>query len=382
MKIALVHDWLTGMRGGEKVVAELLRLFPDADIFTLVWKRGSVTPEIESRVREVSFLDRMPRAATDYRYYLPLFPAAVRRFDLRGYDLILSSSHAVAKGVRVPPGAVHVSYVHTPMRYLWETSADYFQFGRGRRWKRSAMSLLAPYLRRFDRRTAGSVHFFLANSENVRRRIRRIYGREATVIPPPVDTGFFTPPQSQAAAGDYYLVVSSLEPYKRIDLAVMAFSDGWRKLLVAGKGTLERDLRAVARPPVEFLGEVSDGELRELYRHCRALIFPGREDFGIVPVEAQACGRPVVCFGEGGAPESVIDGVTGVHFRPQTPEALLAAVQRLEDTDWDSAAIRRHSLQFSRRRFRDRMMAFCRSELPFSLEFDAHCDRDALRANF
>ena len=347
------------MRGGEKVLLELVRLFPQADVFTLVWKRGSVSGEIESRVRQTSFLDRWPRAATAYRYYLPCFPAAVRSLDLAGYDLILSSSHAVAKGVRVPPGAVHVSYIHTPMRYLWDSSPDYFAFGAGRWWKRAALGIVAPWLRRFDRQSAQGVNHFVANSENVQGRIRRLYGAEATVIYPPVDTDFFTPASAgEATPQDYYLVVSSLEPYKRIDLAVEAFSGGRRRLLVAGKGTLERDFRKRARPPVDFLGEVSDEKLRELYRRCRALIFPGLEDFGMVPVEAQACGRPVICYGAGGALETVIDGVTGVHFRPRTPEAILAAVERFENTTWSGARIRENSLRFSQQRFQNDMRSF------------------------
>lgn len=363
MKIALVHDWLTGMRGGEKVLLELLRLFPSADVATLLWKRGSVSPEIEARVRQTSFLDRLPRGTNAYRYYLPLFPAAVRSLDLSDYDLVISSSHAVAKGARVPTGAMHVSYVHTPMRYLWESSADYFQFGRGRWWKRAALSAISPWLRRFDRQTASGVNFFIANSENVRRRIRRIYRADAKVIYPPVDTGFFAP-AGEASAGGYYLVASSLEPYKRIDLAVDAFCRGPRRLVIAGKGTLERQLRARARSalgaPIEFLGEVSDEKLRDLYRHCRALIFPGLEDFGMAPVEAQACGRPVVCYGAGGALESVIDGETGTHFFPQTSAALLEAVERLEKMPWDAARIRAHSLRFSRERFRDQVRRFFR----------------------
>ncbi len=372
MKVALVHDWLTGMRGGEKVLLELMRLLPGADLYTLLWNRGSVAPEIEARVRGTTFLQNLPRAASAYRYYLPLFPAAIRSLDLRGYDVILSSSHAVAKSVRVPEGAVHVSYVHTPMRYLWDTGADYFRFGRGRWWKRAALALVAPALRSFDRRTAAGVDFFIANSANVRERIRRVYGAEAQVIPPPVDTDFFTP--SPASSSDqaeaYYLVVSSLEPYKRVDLAVEAFSGGKRRLLVAGSGTLEAELRARARPPVEFLGAVSGERLRNLYQHCRALIFPAREDFGIVAVEAQACGRPVVCYGQGGATESVLDGRTGVHFHEQSATALLEGVARLERSEWDAGAIRRHSLEFSQPQFHERMKSFLRAVVPGIWSFD------------
>ncbi len=352
-RIAIVHDWLTGMRGGEKVLAEMLRLLPEADVFTLLWQRGSVSPLIESRVRQVSFLDRLPHRS--YRYYLPLFPAAVRSFDLAGYDLVISSSHAVAKGVQAPRGATHIAYIHTPMRYLWDARADYFQFGSGLWWKRAALALAAPRLRRFDLDSAAGIDLFVANSENVRQRIRRLYGADGQVIHPPVDTTFFCP--SAQPPGDYYLAISSLEPYKRIDVAVRAFTGGSRRLLVVGKGTLEGPLRALAGPPVEFLGEVSDERLRELYRGSRALVFAGREDFGMVMVEAQACGRPVVAYAEGGASESVVDGRTGVLFSPQTEAALMEAVARLENRSWDSGEIRRNSLRFSRETFRDRFAA-------------------------
>jgi glycosyltransferase involved in cell wall biosynthesis len=380
VKIAIVHDWLTGMRGGEKVLLELLRLFPDADLFALFWIPGSVSMEIEQRIRQVSFLQSAPGVASRYRFYLPLFPAAVRSLDLCGYDLVLSSSHAAAKGARVPPGALHISYVHTPMRYVWETGADYFAFGSGRSWKRAALMLATPYLRGFELESARGVDFFVANSENVRQRIRRFYDREATVIFPPVDTEFFTPPPVNRK-GDYYLVVSSLEPYKRIDLAVDAFSGGRRRLLIAGKGTLGAELRRRARPPVEFLGEVSNERLRELYRYSRALIFPGLEDFGIALVEAQACGCPVVCYGEGGAVESVISGRTGVHFRPQTKDALLGAVERLESTSWDAAEIRRQSLSFSRQVFWNRMREFFGEQVGVGWESGGRLQRSAVGAD-
>jgi glycosyltransferase involved in cell wall biosynthesis len=370
MRIAIVHDWLTGMRGGEKVLLELLRLFPAADLYTLLWNPGSVAGEIEARVKGVSFLQRLPYAARAYRYYLPLFPAAVRSLDLGAYDVVLTSSHAVAKGADVPPGTLHVCYLHTPMRYVWDNGPDCFRFGAGRWWKRPALSVAAPYLRRFDLRTARRVDFFIANSQNVRDRIRRIYHSDARVIPPPVDTGFFTPAGSEPSQG-YYLMVSALEPHKRVDLAVDAFAGGRRKLLIAGSGTLDRELRTRARPPVEFLGHVPDRELRELYRHCRAVILPGSEDFGIVPVEAQACGRPVAAFGAGGALETVEDGITGVHFRPQTGRALIEAVERLETIRWDNALIRQRSRAFSQQKFRDRMGDFWHSELGFSYDFAA-----------
>jgi glycosyltransferase involved in cell wall biosynthesis len=366
LRVALVHDWLTGMRGGERVLLELCRLFPTATVHTLLWNRGSVHPEIEARVRQTSFLQNLPGVAGGYRSYLPLFPAAARSLSVNGADLILSSSHAVAKGVRVAPGVPHVSYVHTPMRYLWDETGSYFQFGTGSAWKRAGLSLLKPYLRRFDVETAREVDHFIANSENVRGRISRFWGAEAVTIPPPVDTDFFTP-AARPSDGGYYLIVSSLEPYKRIDLAVEAFRGLPWPLVIAGSGTQQRELRANAPQNVQFVGRVSDRQLRELYRGCRALVFPGVEDFGIVPVEAQACGKAVICYGQGGVTESVVDGVTGIHFRPQQPQALLEAVQRSERRVWDAAEIRRRSLTFSRARFRDRMEAFFRIRMGLSL---------------
>lgn len=358
-RVALVHDWLTGMRGGEKVLLELCRLIPSASIHTLLWNRGSVHPEIESRVRQTSFLQNLPWAATGYRNYLPLFPAAVRSLDVGDVDLVISCSHAVAKGVRVPDGVSHVSYVFTPMRYLWDETGSYFQTGQGRWRKQAALAVLAPYLRRFDVRTAARVNWLIADSENVRQRIRRYWNVDATVIHPPVDTDFFCP-ADPPHDDDYYLVVSSLEPYKRIDLAIEAFRGLPHRLLIAGSGSQANDLRRSAPANVSFLGQVTDARLLDLYQRCRALVFPGIEDFGIVPVEALSCGKPVICFGRGGVTESVTDGKTGIHFQPQTATALAAAVLRSEKMHWDSPCLRQAALPFSRRSFRDRMGSFLR----------------------
>ena len=235
-RVALVHDWLTVNRGAEKVLLEMCRLFPSAEIHTLLWNRGSVDPVIEQRVVQTSFLQNLPGAAKHYRNYLPLFPLAIESLKIRDADLVISSSHAVAKSVIVPEGARHVSYVHTPMRYLWGDTVSYFQFGRSRRWKKAALQLVSPYLRRFDQRTANRVEFFVANSENVRDRIRRVYGADSTVIYPPVDTDYFLPdltPGPASNSGSYYLVVSALEPHKRIDIAVRAFADSKESLVIA-----------------------------------------------------------------------------------------------------------------------------------------------------
>jgi glycosyltransferase involved in cell wall biosynthesis len=350
IRVALVHDWLTGMRGGEKVLLELCRLFPRSRVYTLFWNRGSVHQEIEQRVAQVSFLAKLP-TALGYRYYLPLFPAAVRSLKIEQADLVISSSHAAAKGVRVPPGVPHLSYIHTPARYLWDETGSYFAFGKGLRWKRPALSLVTPYLRRFDVRSTQPINLLAANSDNVRRRIKQVYGRDAQVIYPPVDVNYFNP-DPEVATEDFYLVVSALEPYKRIELALEGFRHLDRQLIVAGSGTQDRDLRAIAPGNVHFAGRVSDEELRSLYRRCRGLVFPGIEDFGMTLVEAQACGRPVICYAAGGALESVMDGTTGIHFQPQTAEALAAAILRFEQTAWDPNICRRNSLRFSADVFR------------------------------
>ena len=347
MRVALIHDWLTGMRGGEKVLAALGDIFPDADIFTLFYQPDRVSARINSHRVFASPLNRLPGVLRYYRNLLPLMPRAIESFDLRGYDLVISSSHAVAKGARVPAGVPHICYCHTPMRYLWAASSDYFQFDLGSIVKRPALGMLSPWLRRWDVRASCGVTQFLANSENVRSRIADVYGRDARVVYPPVDTDFFTPDPLGRAVGDYYLVVSALEPYKRIDLAIRAMQRRGRRLIVAGRGLQAGALRRIAGRDVEFTGWVDDERLGDLYRGCRALVFPGLEDFGMCPVEAQACGRPVIAYGRGGALESVRDGVTGLFFRQQTVESLLEAVEAFENLPFDPAAARRNSLRFS-----------------------------------
>jgi len=350
VKTAIVHDWLTAMRGGEKVLESMLGLLPGADVFTLFYDPASVSETIRKRRIITSWLDRVPGARHHYRYFLPFFPQAVESFDLRGYDLVVSISHAVAKGVN-PRGARHICYCETPMRYVWDFTGDYFRFGRGSKWKRLALESQRGRLRDWDVRTSSRVTEFLANSEHVAGRVADCYGRSAQVIYPPVDTAFFTPSPNPNPPSPAFLVVSALEPYKRVDLAIAAFTRLGLPLLIAGRGTLESELRAVAPANVEFLGWVSDEELRRLYRSCRALVFPGQEDFGIVPVEAQACGRPVVAYGKGGALETVLDGRTGVFFSEPTAESLAAAVIRAENTRFDPDVARRNSLRFSRDRF-------------------------------
>ena len=374
MRVALVHDWLTGMRGGERCLEVFCELFPEATIFTLLHIPGTVSRGIERLPIRSSPLGALPGIRRVYRLGLPLFPWLVGRFDLRGYDLVLSSSHCVAKGVRVASGALHIAYIFTPMRYVWDLHDDYFAPGRAGGLQRACMAALRGRLQRWDAATAGRIDHLVAISRHVADRIRRHYGREACVIYPPVEAARFRVGRGD---GEFYLVVSAFAPYKRLDLAIQACNLLRRPLKIVGAGQDERRLRALAGPTVEFLGPRSDAEVAELYARCRALLFPGVEDFGITPLEAMASGRPVIAYGRGGVLETVIPinprpgddpasqptgagGPTGVFFPEQTAEALVEAVRLFEAhrDRFDPEALRTRALAFDRQVFKDRMAAF------------------------
>ncbi len=372
MKVALIHDWLTGMRGGEKVLEVFCELFPRAKIFTLVHIEGSVSSVIENLPVETSFIQKLPLVKNKYRSYLPLFPAAVEKLDVSGFDLVLSSSHCVAKGVVPRPGARHICYCHTPMRYIWNMYDEYFGKGRAGPLTRRLMPVIANYLRLWDSGTAGRVDRFVANSENVRKRIRRYYDREADVIYPPVSTENTYLSEKD---GGYFLVVSAFAPYKRVDIAIQAFNHLRERLLVIGTGQDEKRLKKIAGPNVEFLGWIDSNKLADYYSGCKALIFPGEEDFGIVPLEAQCFGKPVIAYGAGGVLETVkgiwpeqADGCsardfTGLFFHRQTGEALAAAVERFAGLSFDPAGIRKHGLGFGREIFKDKIKDYIESHL-------------------
>jgi len=346
------------MRGGERCLEVFCELFPEAPLFTLLHVPGTVSPVIERRRIVTSFIQTLPAARTAYRRYLPLFPAAVRGLDVSGYDLVLSLSHCVAKSVRVAPGTLHLSYCFTPMRYVWDLYDDYFGVRAGP-LTRALMPPVAAALRRFDRRTEGVDHF-VAISDHIADRIRRVYGRTADVIHPPVSTDRFEP---TGEPGQFYLSVSALVPYKRVDLAVAAATRLQRRLLVVGTGPEERRLRAMAGPTVEFLGWRSDREVAALFARCRALVFPAVEDYGIVPLEAAAAGRPTIALGRGGALETMVgvdDPVrapTAVFFSEQTVEAVVAAMRTFEAAEarFDPKALRARAELFDRARFKDRL---------------------------
>jgi glycosyltransferase involved in cell wall biosynthesis len=353
--VAIVHDWLTGMRGGEKVLEAISELFPQAPVYTLVRIPGSVSDRIESRPIRTSFAQRLPAAGRWYRHYLPLYPAVVEFWDFDRFDLVISSSHCAVKSIVRPGRAVHVSYCHSPMRYAWDQFGAYFgpdQVGTaGHRLMRPIMAGLA----RWDAATAGRVDCFLANSRYVAGRIRRYYNRGSTVVYPPVDTAFFRPDaDAREPAEAWFLVVSALVPYKRVEVAIEACGRLGARLVIVGRGPEQDRLEALARranAPVEFLGWRDDDEIRELYRGATAVLLPGVEDFGMVPVEAQACGCPVVALATGGACETVKDGVTGVLVRDPSVDGFAEALRAVQAARFDRAAIRANAERFSRERF-------------------------------
>ena len=347
MKTAVVHDWLNGMRGGEKVLESILPLLPDPTVFTLFHVPGSVSASIERYPIQASFLNRLPFARSGYRNYLPLFARAVEAFNLSGFDLVVSSSHCVAKGAIAPPSVPHLCYCHTPVRYAWDQFDEYFPQGTP---LRGLKRFFVSRLRAWDSRTAGRPTRYLANSTAVAERIRRHYGREADVCHPPVDVSFFTP--SEAPRGDFLLCVGALVPYKRFGVAVAAARTLGRPLVLVGRGPEEKRLRALAGSSVNILADRTPGELRELYRTCAAFVQPGEEDFGIAAVEAQACGAPVIAFARGGALDIVEDGRTGVLFTEGGPEGLAGAIRRADSLRFDPASLRAGCLRFSPDRFR------------------------------
>lgn len=344
-RIALVHDWLTDMRGGEKCLEVLCELFPDAPIYTLLAVPERLSPIIARHDIRPSYLQRIPGIRRHYRRFLPFFPSAIERLDLSEFDLIVSSSHAVAKSVIPRPGALHISYVHTPMRYVWDLFDQYFNREGMGSVQLAMIRLLAARLRRWDARTASRVRHFIANSQYIAERIQRCYGRSATVIHPPVDTTRFQVTEPQ---GGEYLVLSALVPYKRVDIAIEAANAASLPLRIIGDGPERRRLQRLAGPTVRFDGWLSDAEVERAYAACRALLFPGEEDFGIVPVEAMASGRPVIAYGRGGATETVVEGVSGVLFEEQTAASLLAAIRRFETLSFDARHLRSHAERFDR----------------------------------
>lgn len=362
LRVALVHDWLTGMRGGEKCLEVLCRAFPDASLYTLIHREGALSPPIEAMAIHTSFLQRVPGVFDHYRKLLPLMPLAARTWRPSGVDLVVSLSHCVAKSVRVPKGVPHVCYCFTPMRYAWQGRDAYLEAWADQPLRRAAAQAILNRMRAWDRKTASRVSHFVAISETVRERITRYYGRESQVIQPPVDADFYTPDAVSTRRGDGYLCVSALVPYKRIDQAITACSIMGRPLTVIGEGPELARLKRTAGPTIKFLGWQPDEVVRDHYRRCKALLFPGEEDFGIVPVEALACGAPVIALARGGVAETV-DYRVGRTYTEPTPEGLMDAVEtwEAEGMPFDASSARLKAEAFAQPRFRERMLGFLES---------------------
>ncbi len=349
MKIALVHDYLVQYGGAERVLSAFREVFPEAPIYTLIHDREAVHGRFDDARVHTSFLQRLPGVRRAHRVFPLLMPAAIEQFDLSGFDVVLSDSASFAKGVLTGPDTVHISYIHTPMRYAWDDCQKYTEdFGFPRPIRRLVPFLVSP-LRIWDRASADRPDLVLANSGFVAERIRKYYGREARVIPPPVDSERFFVSETH---GDYFLMVGRLIAYKRFDIAVRAFTRLGLPLRVVGRGPELSKLRKLAGPNVEFLGRVPDEELARQYARCRAFVFPQEEDFGIVAMEALASGRPVIAYRGGDIEERIEEGVSGIFFDRQTPEAIMEAVSRFRDDDFDPVRIRESALPFDRESFK------------------------------
>lgn len=363
MRVIFSHDWLNGMRGGEKCLESLIRLYPNCQIRTLLAQPAKLSDILRSKPIRTSFVQKIPGGVERYKWFLPLFPAAIRSLDPRPgeCDLVISTSHCVAKGMRAPKNVRHICYCFTPMRYAWLFFDEYF--GDFSPLLKPLVKAVLAWLRAWDRSASRHVTDFIAISEHVRKRIQKFYGRDAAVIYPPADLDFYTPaPGAGNARDDFYLLVSALVPYKRADLAVEACKRLGRRLVVIGSGPELERLKALGGPAIEFKGWADNADIRDHYRRCRALIFPGEEDYGIVPVEAQGCGAPVIAFGAGGALETVRDGVSGLFFDQQTVEGLTAAIRKSEAAAWDPAAIRANAERFGEPRFRAEFERYVKKE--------------------
>jgi glycosyltransferase involved in cell wall biosynthesis len=375
MKVAIVHDYLNQYGGAERVLEALHDNYPSAPVYTSIYARETMPAQYRTWDIRTSFMQRLPGVTKLHQLYLPLYPTAFETFDLSRYNVVLSSSSAFAKGVITEPTALHICYCHSPMRFAWNYN-DYIKGERLARKARFVLPLVLNYVRLWDEVSSRRVDAYIANSRVVARRIKKRYGRQATIINPPVDTTLYSP-QPGGEHGGYFLIVSRMIPYKRLDIAIDAFTKLGLPLKVVGQGRQEAELRARAGSNIEFLGALPDAQVRKLYACCRAFIFPGKEDFGITPLEAQASGRPVIAYGAGGALETVVPHQTGEFFSRQTAEALADVVSRFDERDYDPAAIRRHAENFDREVFKRRIAHFVQQEFDeIKLEGVGSLDKD------
>ena len=361
MKVALVHDYLNQMGGAERVVMAFHQMFPDAPIYTSIYDPQRVDPAFQEMDIRTSFMQKFPLVTRHHQPYLPFYPIAMESLDLRDYELVLSSSSAFGKGVITRPGTMHICYCHTPMRWCWNYR-EYVEREQLGGMARLVLPLLITGLRVWDQVSAMRVDHFIANSPVVAERIQKYYRRDAVVIPPPVEVSRFSfDPAIEAE--DYFLIISRLIPYKRIDLAIEACNRLRLPLVIIGAGRDMERLKRLAGPTIRFLGRLSDQEVLHYYARCRALLFPGEEDFGITPLEAQACGRPVIAYGSGGVLASVVEGITGVFFYEQTVDSLATALASFDERRYEPETIRSHALEFDMPRFRRRILQFIEAKM-------------------
>lgn len=351
-RVAIVCDWLTSFGGAERVILALSEIFPQAPIYTTIYN-----PELtQFRNKKVvtTFLQKMPFSKTKYPYYLPLMPKAIESFDFSKYDLVISSCHSVAKGIITKPDTLHFCYIHTPMRYVWQKDID-------ERAKGILKGIILKRIQKWDYLAAQRPNFIIANSKNIQERIKKFYQRESEVIYPPVDTQKFKP--NFKTPGEYFLVVSRLIPYKKIDLAVEAFNLLKLPLKIVGIGPELQKLKKKAGKNIEFLGKVSDNKLIKVYQNAKAFIFPAEEDFGIVPLEAQSCGKPVIAFEGGGTLETVVNGVTGIIFKKQSVDSLISAIKIFQSKNFSPEIIRKHALYFDEKIFKDNIKEYLKERI-------------------
>jgi glycosyltransferase involved in cell wall biosynthesis len=361
MKVALVHDYLNQMGGAERVVMAFHEIFPDAPVYTSIYDPQRVDPAFQKMDIRTSFMQKLPLVTKHHQPYLPFYPFAMENLDLRGYDLVLSSSSAFGKGVITRPETMHICYCHTPMRWCWNYE-EYVEREHLGKVARTILPFMITGLRVWDQTSALRVDHFIANSPIVADRIKKYYRREAAYIPPPVDANRFSF-DPDTIPEDYFLVLSRLVPYKRIDLAIQACNKLQLPLVIIGGGRDLDRLKHMAGPTIRFMGRLSDEEVIYYITHCRAFLFPGEEDFGITPLEAQACGRPVIAYGAGGALASIIDGVTGMFFQEQTVESLAAVLASFHEHAFDPYVIHNHALEFDTPLFRRRILQFIEAKL-------------------
>jgi glycosyltransferase involved in cell wall biosynthesis len=358
-RVAIVHDWLTGMRGGEAVLEAIAEVFPEAPIFSLIAFKERLSPALQRRKIITSWMQHLPWVEARYRHYLPLMPWAIESLNLKDYDLILSSSHCVAKGVIKKPGARHVCYLHAPMRYMWDRFEDYFNPAKAGWVTRAVARMLRPGLQRWDVGSSRGVDVMIANSRFIAEQARRIYGADPWVLHPFAELERFKARERKPE--DFYLMVGAFAPYKRVDLAIEAFNRLGLKLWIVGSGQEEQSLRALAGPTIRFMGSCDDQQVAELYSRCRAFVFPGIEDFGITPLEAMAAGAPVLALASGGALETVTPE-TGIFFNEPRVDSLMDAVSLCESSDWQSSASQREqccrarAAEFSKKKFQSRLL--------------------------